>query len=454
MSALISESTTYFKDFQRLDRSAEPAWLRQRRDIAIRQFEARGFPGRKDEAWRNLRVNGFTQQHFQAATAPGALPMPLAPLAAMLPEACRKVLVDGYCSRNHSGLVRLPDGVQMRSLAALLAEAPDAVEADLGQHADIDDHPFAALNMAFAGDGVVIDVAADVQPDQPLLLCMLASEGADGQISFPRVLIRTGIGAELTVVMLHAGPSGVGYAACPVTEIRAGANSRVTLHHIEQEGDQAQHIGLIHADLQRDARLQMRTFSTGAAVARTDVVVNLHGPGASAELSGLTLAGDRRYGDYHTTVRHLHGDCTSTQLFKGVLDGRGETVFDGLIHVARDAQRTDARQENRNLLLAPRALAHSNPRLEIYADDVKCAHGSTVGQLDADALFYLRSRGIGAADARALLTWAFANEVLDLVDIDALRALQQEQLLALLPGSVRVDELADAAAFLTTDEEA
>jgi Fe-S cluster assembly protein SufD len=454
MSALISEASSYFNDFMAIDRAGEPLWLRQRRELAIRQFEARGFPGRKDEAWRNLRLSELTRQHLRAASGPGALPMQLAPLAAMLPEGCRKVLVDGHCSHGHRGLDRLPSGVRVRSLADVIANASDELEADLGHHADIADHPYAALNMAFVGDGVVVDVAADVQLEQPLLLVMLNSEGAAGQVSYPRVLIRTGIGAELTVVMLHAGPDGVGYVTCPVTEIRAGANSRVTLHHLEEEGDQAHHLGLLHADLQRDARLRLRAFSVGAAIARTDLVVNLNGPGASAELSGLYLATERRYTDYHTTVRHQHGDCTSTQLFKGVLDGRGESVFDGLIHVARDAQRTDARQENRNLLLSQRALAHSNPRLEIYADDVKCGHGSTVGQLDGDALFYLRSRGIGEQDARALLTYAFANEVLDAVDIEPLRAHQQARLLELLPGSVQVAALNEAAALLSLDAEA
>ena len=441
MSAVAVEKSVYLADFEARAPGSEPAWLHERRAGGIRAFESQGFPGRKVEAWRNVRLGSLAQAHFRPAEKHGAIPMLLAPTAALVPEASRLVFVDGHLSPDHRVQEGLPEGLRIRTLREALAEDAAGLEPDLAVRAELGQHPFAALNTAFWNDGVVVDVAADTAPERPLVLVFLASESADGVASYPRVLVRTGVGAEIDLVIAHAGPDDLSYLACPVTEVRAGANSRVSIHHLQEEGSQAYHLGQIHADLERDARFHFRGFSSGARLGRTDIYVNLNGEGAHAELGGLYLVGDGQYVDYHTWVRHHVGHCTSEQLFKGVLDGKAESVFDGLIHVARDAQKTDSQQQNRNLLLSPKALAHSNPRLEIYADDVKCAHGSTVGQLDKDALFYLRSRGIGEEDARGLLTFAFANDMLEAVMIEPLRQYQRERLFGLLPGDETVKEL-------------
>ncbi len=440
MSAVVESTSVYLQDFR--SRSVdEPAWLAERREAGIQAFEALGLPHRRMEAWRNLKLGLLGQEHFAAADALGAVPMALAPTAALVPEAWRLVFVDGHLSPGHAAVDALPKGVTVRPLREALAQDAELLETHLGRHAELDAHPFAALNSAFWADGALIDVAPGTVLDAPVVLVFLSSESSAHRASYPRVLVRAGESAEFRIAQIHAGPDNLPYFVAPVTEIVAEANSSVQLHHVQEEGDSAYHLGLVHADLARDARLHLHGFNDGGKVGRTDIYVNLAGEGADARLDGLYLVGDGQYADYHTWVRHQSGHCTSQQLFKGVLSGKAESVFDGLIHVHKGAQKTDSQQQNRNLLLSPRALTHSNPRLEIYADDVKCAHGSTVGELDRDALFYLRSRGVGENDARGLLTFAFANEMLQPIGIEALRDHVGQRLAAFMPGDATVKEL-------------
>lgn len=440
MSAVAEATSVYLQEFR--GRSAsEPAWLAERREAGIQAFEAVGFPHRRMEAWRNLKPGALSQKHFRAADTVGAVPMALAPTAAVVPDAWRLVFVDGHLSASHAVLDNLPSGLTIRPLREALEQDNELLEAELGRHATLDNHPFAALNSAFWADGALIDVAPGTVVEKPVVLVFLSSESAAHRASYPRVLVRAGESAEIRIAQVHAGPDDLPYLVCPVTEIVAEANSSVKLSHVQEEGGDAFHLGLVHADLARDARVHMHGFSDGGKLARTDTFVNLGGEGADARLDGLYLVADGQYADYHTWVQHQAGHCTSQQVFKGVLSGKAESVFDGLIHVHKGAQKTDSQQQNRNLLLSPRALAHSNPRLEIYADDVKCAHGSTVGELDREAMFYLRSRGIGENDARGLLTFAFANEMLRPIAIEGLRDHVGQRLAAFMPGDATVKEL-------------
>jgi Fe-S cluster assembly protein SufD len=222
-----------------------------------------------------------------------------------------------------------------------------------------------------------------------------------------------GEGSRVRVIETHAGSPGDGYLTCPVTEVVVGANADVDHYKVQVESVAAFHMGMLQVHLGRDSRFATHSISTGGALVRHDVRARLSGPGADAVLNGLYVVDGTQHVDTHMLVEHLAPNCTSHELYKGVLDGRSRGVFNGRIFVAREAQKTDAVQANRNLLLSRDALVNSNPQLEIFADDVRCTHGSTIGQLDEDALFYLRSRGIGSDAARSLLVYAFAAEIVD-----------------------------------------
>ncbi|WP_290649065.1 Fe-S cluster assembly protein SufD [Aquisalimonas sp.] len=441
MEAVAEQKSVYLQDFQRRDRSAEPAWWETRREAAMQRFEANGFPTRKVEAWKQTRLAHVTQEHFQPAHSPGTLGSEMHNRLAVVEDAVRIVFVDGILDTERSELERLPDGLRVRSLADALGEEGGVAESHLARHADAEAHPFIALNTALSTQGVVIEVGSGAAPQQPIELVHVMTADTGSVASWPRVLIHGATSSEFTVVQRYMGADGAAYLTAPVTEIIGEANSHIGFYQYVEEGDQGAHLGVIHATLDRDAQLTGHALHAGGRTVRTDLYANLDGPGCSVNLNGLYLLKSGEFADFHTWTRHHADHCTSQQRFKGVLDGKSEAVFDGLIHVARDAQKTDAEQENRNLLLSPKALAHSNPRLEIYADDVKCGHGSTVGQLDEAAVFYLRSRGVSEDEARGILTFAFANEMLEPVSLPSLRDYEREALLSLLPGEEAVRKL-------------
>lgn len=441
MEAVAEQSSVYLQDFQARDRSAEPAWWTTRREAAMQRFEAAGFPGRKVEAWKQTRLGNVTQDHFRPAKAPGTLSNEASANLAVVEDAVRIVMVDGVLDTGRSELERLPDGVRVRTLAAALEEEGGVAEQHLARHADAEPHPFLALNTAFATEGVVIEVVSGAAPEQPLELVSVMTAESAGVAAWPRVLIHAATSSEFTVVQRHEGSDGAAYLTAPVTEVIADANSVVNLFHYASEGDKGSHLGVIHTTLDRDSQLNAHAMHAGGQRLRTDFYVNLDGPGANANLNGLYLVRNGQFSDVHTWVRHNAEHCTSEQMVKGVLDGKAESVFDGLIQVAKGAQKTDAGQQNRNLLLSPKGIAHSNPRLEIYADDVKCGHGSTVGQLDENAVFYMRTRGVSDQEARGVLTFAFANEMLDNMALPSLQAYEREALLSLLPGEEAVRKL-------------
>ena len=430
MEAIAEQNSVYLDEFAARGRSAEPQWLAERRRAAIQDFENQGFPNRRVEAWKNLNLHPLTQTHFSAAERAGTIegdPSVLGQAA----DVYRAVFVDGFFDAERSSL---PEG----AVAAPLAQAKDEMEGRLASLADTRHHPFAALNTAFFADGLAIRLAKGRALDKPLVMVFAASAEAGERAMYPRVLVDAAEGSSATILQVYTGPDGTPYLNCPVTEIAVGANARIAMYELQEEGVDGFHFGVVHAELQRDARFRFHGLAAGGRIARTDIHADLRGPGCEAELDGLYLVGDGQASDYHTWVRHETEHGTSRQVFKGVLAGKSESVFDGMVHVAKGAQKTSAEQENRNLLMSRRALAHSNPRLEIYADDVKCSHGSTAGELDKDAVFYLRSRGIGEQDARGVLIFAFANEMLNAVEPEFLRDHEREALFRFLPGDETV----------------
>lgn len=428
-TAALTGATPYAEDFaaRRKERLAEPVWLVERRQAAIADFEAKGFPTRRDEAWRNLDLSALAKAHYPALHLPGQADA--AALKAVLPQAHWLVFVDGHFSEAQSELAGLPKGVELRPLHHAL----ERDETGISDYLSDAGNPFAGLNTAFFEDGALVRLARGVVLERPLAIAYLNSDRAASHAIYPRTLIVAEAGAQAAVAEFHQGADAA-YLSCPVTEIHLGANAQLQYYRLQQEGAQALHFSRVCARLARDARLSGLSFAVGARTARTDLVVDLTAEGAEADFDGLYLTSEGQFLDHHTWVSHLAPHCNSRQRFKGVLNGRSEAVFDGLVKVAKGAVKTDARQENRNLLLTKRALAHSNPRLEIYNDDVKCSHGSTVGELDPDALFYLRSRGLGLEEAQGLLTYAFIGELIDSIRIEALREYVRRSAYARLPG--------------------
>lgn len=425
--------TPYLADFERFSRelpAGEPAAVRAMRQLALERFAALGFPTLRQEEWRLTNIAPITQGTFHRATGdPEAVGLEqIAPYVFESPA--RLVFVDGRYSARLSSVGELPPGVVVSSLAHALTEMPELVEPHLSQYAKLD-HPFVALNTAFLRDGgfVYVPRGAVVGPVQILFLS--SSEEGRATVSYPRNLIVAGENSQLTVVETYAGTGG--YFNCPVTEMVAGPNSAVDHYKVQRESREGFHVATFQIDAGRSSVPSSHSISLGGGLVRNDVNAYLGGEGIDCILNGLYLADGKQFVDHHMRVEHAKPHCSSHELFKGVLDGKARSVFNGLIHVHPGAQKTDAKQSNRNLLLSREAVANSNPQLEIYADDVKCTHGSTVGQLDEDAVFYLRSRGIGEEAARSLLTWAFASDIVERIKVEPVRKDLEEFLFARLP---------------------
>ncbi len=433
---------------------ADLPWLVRLREDAIDRFADEGWPTTRRENWRHTSL-AFMAQHALAvreAVAPEAVVAVLraryqaAQSEAQAPatpgvESARNdghwvVFVDGRFTPSLSAIGGLPGGVHIGSLADALTQTPEAVEAAFGQAGD-GEAP-AALNAALATDGAWIRLARGSVVEAPIHLVFVTATTSEQHL---RNLIVAEAGAQATIVEHYPAGAAGSTLTTAVTRIRGAQDSHVTHLKLQQEAPEAIHLATIEAEQARGAVFASHSLSFGARLARNDIRTRLDGEGAEALLNGLYHADGRRHVDHHTRIDHARPQGTSREFYRGLLDGSARGVFTGRILVAQDAQRTDAMQRCDNLLLSRLAEADARPELEIYADDVKCAHGATVGQLDEDALFYLRSRGVDAAHARQLLTYAFAAEVLERIAHAPLRALGRAALLERLPGGARLEEL-------------
>ncbi len=411
-----------------------PDWWAGRRRAAMDAFEARGFPTKRWEMWKHIDLRPVLAGDFRPVVRPGDPGDGLAPLERLLPDAPRVVLVDGRIDVARSRLDGLPAGVAVTALDEAVERGEPWLREHLAAHADVAVNPFVALNTALSVGGIAIHVAPRTVVETPILVACFTTAAAVGHAVYPRVLVCGGEASQVTVVEWHGGAAGAAYLTCPVTELVADAGGIVDLVRIAEEGDQGCCVGAVSGRTARDGRVSAHSFVAGGRRIRLDMEAKVCGENAEGELTGLYVTGDQHFIDHHTWVHHDAEHTRSRQIFKGVLDGKSEAVFDGMIKVHPGAQKTDAEQQNRNLVLSKRSLAHSDPRLEIYADDVRCTHGSTVGELDEDAIFYLRARGIDEAAARGILTFAFAGEVLDLVRCPGAAAYEKAVLGRWLPG--------------------
>ena len=443
MSSVVEQGRTaaqverYLAQFEqaRARRGAEPAWLAGLRADAIARFAALGFPTTRDEEYRFTNVAPIAGTPFVQA-APGLQP-PDGGLDAHRYDtgtAAQIVFVNGRFEPSLSSIGALPDGLRIATLAEAVAGDGADVQASLGRVAAFDAVAFTALNTALFEDAVIVRVAPHAVVEAPINVLFVSVAGDAPAISFPRLLVLAGEHSQSTIVESHVGFGDLADFSCAVSEFACGASAVVDHYRVQLERSHGYHYCRQQVRAGRAATFVSHAFSLGGAIVRNDVGAELGGEGIDCTLNGLYLADGETLVDNHTTIDHAQPHCGSHEVYKGILGGRARGVFNGKIIVRLDAQKTDAKQTNKALLLSGTAQINTKPQLEIFADDVKCTHGATVGQLDPDSLFYLRARGIRLEDARALLIRGFAGDIVNRVRFEPLRDRLDGLLLAQIPG--------------------
>lgn len=437
-SAAAERQDVYSAEQQRFAKAqaGSPAWLRELRERAAARFRLLSFPTTRQEDWRFTPVSAIADTAFRMVES---VPTNAAELVqrVAIPGAARIVILNGRFSPELSTAASLPTGTRAMSLAAAIAvEAPEC--AHVGQAA-FEAHAFVALNTAFLSDGAFIAIPSGAVLDVPIHV-IVVSGGPGKVMAHPRSLVVLGANSQASVAQTFIGAAGEAHFTNAVTEVSVGENAVLDFCTDQRETDNAAHVASLHVVVARNAQFRSRTVTLGGKLVRNDMTAVLGGEGGHATIDGVYLVDGDRLVDNHTHIDHATPYCTSHELYKGILDGKSRAVFNGRIIVRQDAQKTDAKQTNRALLLSDEAQINSNPQLEIFADDVKCTHGAAVGQLDEEAMFYLRARGLTVRDARDLLIHAYAGEVLNGIPIEALRAQLERELFVQLDRDLAAHE--------------
>jgi Fe-S cluster assembly protein SufD len=425
-------TATYLDDFETLARnggSTRASWLQELRRAAVERFRTVGFPSGREEDWRFNNLTPITTTPFRLAPADvaGVAPEALAGFLYPIPGSSTLVFVNGQYAPGLSALGPLPKGVRLRHLSGAFTADGDLLTRHLGQYARIDQNGFTALNTAFLRDGAFLYVPAGVQLPAPVHLLFVTDRRAEGAVTYPRNLYLLEPGARAAVIETYVSLGEFVSFTNAVTEAVVQAQAELTHLKIQREGEQAYHVGTTHFQQGRESQVHSHSVSLGAAICRNNLDLVLDGPGIASQLLGLYMGRGTQEVDNHTFILHAHPNCSTREVYKGILDGASHGVFNGKVYVTPQAQKTDAKQTNRNLLLSDRARVDTKPQLEIFADDVKCTHGATVGSLDQQAAFYLKTRGVGGPLARRILTYAFAAEVLEEIPWEPVRqGLEQE----------------------------
>lgn len=409
---------TFVEGIQRV-RSERP--MTGELDIATREaavsFAETGFPTTKHEDWKYTSLRSFLKKTFEPTSPLDAAAVHVSKdVRGFTDEADRLVFVNGYYRADLSTVGTLPEGVVLCSLAEAIEQKTERVTDAMANYPESFVTPFVNLNTANLADGLFLEVPKGVSMPRPVHALFL-SDGASGTIAtYPRIVVTAGESSRLTLFEEYRTLGDGAHFTCAIGEVEVGPNAIVDHIRLQEESQEAYNISASHARLGRDSLYRNNAISFGGFLSRNDPSALLNGPGGHAALDGLYLAGDGQTLDAHTSIDHVSSHCTSHELYKGILKGNGHAIFNGKIFVREGAQKTDSKQSNMNLLLSNDASIDTKPQLEIFADDVKCTHGATIGRLDEVALFYLRSRAIGVDEARNMLTYAFAAEVIDHVE--------------------------------------
>lgn len=438
--------TSYAEDFQAVQATLPGAgvpWLQQLRTTAMESFLDSGFPTTRTEDWKYTDLRSLTRRHY----TPASRPRPdgtAVPADAWWQDELqhRLVFIDGYFMPELCPLGPLLSGVTITSLARVLEQQPELLEHRLGATTDLEQPGFNAFNTAFMRDGAYICLGDGAVLEQPVHL-LFVSTGTDASLRPVRNMIVAGPNSSATVIESYVALGDTAGLTSAVTEISLEAGAHIEHYKLEEESTSASHIAGIYVTQDRDSRFDSHNIALGGQLVRNDLQVALNGPGAATTLNGLTVTRGRQHVDNHTRVDHNEPQARSDEWYRGIVDERSRAVFNGRIVVHPDAQQTVSHQHNHNLLLSGDAEVDAKPQLEIHADDVQCTHGCTVGQLDEEALFYFRSRGVDAATARNFLVYAFAADVLERIRIRPVRRMLERRLAGRFMETEALDFLRD-----------
>lgn len=430
----ITARNSYLRDFTGTDRGSDapgPSWLRDLRLSAASRFAEIGFPTRRDEEWRFTNVSPIVETPFTLAdkslsklTTSGLVPYLYEGM-----HGTQIVFVNGHFAAELSS-ASFPAGIVVSDLASAMDANPELIEKHLGRSAQFTTQSFVALNTAALQNGAFVHIGRGAVSEEPIHLLFVSTPNSGPTVSHPRTLIIAEENSQATIVESYTGVTDQVYFTNAVTEIVAAANSVIDHYKVQRESRKAFHIATMQLNLARSANFSSHSIALGGLLVRNEANAYLGGEGIECTLNGVYLGNDRQLIDNHTAIDHAMPHCNSHEIYKGILDGHSRGVFNGKIFVREDAQKTDAKQTNQTLLLSPTAQIDTKPQLEIFADDVKCTHGATIGQLSDEALFYLRARGIPKDQARALLTYAFASDIVSRIKIEAIRTQLDQVLLA------------------------
>lgn len=414
-------ATQFRSDFDRFGGTTLSKEYRELREAAIDRFDKAGIPTTRDEEWKYTNVAPIFNNRLETSTGPFQLTKEkLAGYRIAGTDVFTIVFENGRLSAELSDLHGLPSGVSIGSLSEHLHHS--SVRSYLGKTTPDDSGSFVDLNMAFLSDGAFVHVPEGVKLDKPLHILYVNNATTNPTIVSPRNLYVASSRAEIRIIESWHSIGSVHHGFTnSVTEVVAGSSAVLHLKKLQMENDQAYHIDYTSALQEANSEFNITTVTLGGAIVRNNLYIRLGGQNSTAHLYGLYILNGHQLVDNHSLVDHAVPNCYSNELYKGVLDEKGQGVFNGKIFVRTDAQKTNAYQSNKNILLSDDALMNTKPQLEIYADDVKCSHGATTGQLDEEALFYLRSRGIGEEHARAFLNIAFAADVINNISYEPLR---------------------------------
>ena len=424
-TAQIKESDPWLESFEALENTSElaPAWLLPFRKAGLAQYAKTGLPTLRDEDWRFTNMDPIRQLAFNPTSAPGTLSadaLSSVPYPFKDGAAVRLVFLDGHFQKDLSELSNLPDTVTALPMKEAVQQKGLGLEAHLGRYTYQNDNPFAALNAAYFQDGFYLKIPKNLKVETPIHFLHISS-GNHAQASFGRFLIHAEKFSNCTLLESHHTLNDAAYLNAPTSEFVVEDEASVEHIKVQDESKEAFHMASIYAWVGRSSHFHSHYLSTGGRISRNNIRTKLDGEGLECVLNGLYLAEKNQVADNHMIVDHSKPNCDSHEYFNGILDDHARGVFHGRILVQQIAQKTDAKQTNKNLLLSDDATADTKPQLEIYADDVKCTHGATIGQLDEEAVFYLRTRGVPKAVAQQMLVHAFAGEIIDRIQHDLIR---------------------------------